>query len=376
MRALYWVLVALAAYSYVIYPLLLAVLPRRKDKSRREAEPIRRVSVIIAARNEENKIERKIVNTLSLDHPGVDLEVLVASDASDDRTDEIVRGFHSKGVLLARSPQRNGKEYAQGLAIAMSTGEIIVFTDAGTSIPPESVGSIVRAFSDPQVGALSSVDRIVEDDGRIQGEGLYVRYEMWLRDLEANFNTLVGLSGSFFVARRGICEDWDIRVPSDFGTALNCARFGYRAISDRAVVGIYKNLSDSSREYHRKLRTTLRGMVGLRHRGEVLNPLRFGWFTFQVISHKLMRWAVPWLLLAAYAVNLTLLGAATIYVITAIATTFLFVTPLVVRLIPAAKRITPIRFAGFFVESNAAIFHATLLLLSGKSMMTWEPSKR
>lgn len=376
MSVLYWILVSLAGYSYVIYPVLLIFLPVRKRVSGRSSPPVRKVSIIIAARNEKARIEQKIINTLSLRSSGVELEVLVASDASDDGTDDVVRMFENQGVVLARSPERRGKEYAQGLAITQSTGEILVFTDVGADIPPGSLDALLLAFLDPEVGALSSVDRIIADDGRVQGEGLYVRYEMWLRDREAKFNTLVGLSGSFFAARRVVCMDWDIRVPSDFGTALNCARFGLKAVSDRRVVGTYKNLADPSKEYQRKLRTTLRGMFGLRCRGEVLNPLRFGRFAFQVFSHKVMRWSVPWLILIAFAVNLALVRESPIYLVTAIATVLLLIMPLVMRVVPAANRFALVRFSAFFVESNAAILHATLLLLRGKTMLTWEPSKR
>ncbi len=375
MEWFFWILMALAAYSYAGYPLLLLLLPRRAHAST-DSGAVTAVSVIIAARNEAGRIADKIANTLALSHPGVRLEVIVASDASDDSTDEIVGRFADKGVILARSPERRGKEHAQRVAITASSGEVLIFTDAGTTIPQESLSAILASFRDPEVGALSSVDRIIADDGVEQGEGLYVRYEMWLRDLEASFNTLVGLSGSFFAARRVVCQDWDTRIPSDFGTALNCARLGYRAVSSRDVIGLYRNISDPSKEYGRKLRTVLRGMVGLQHRVEVLNPSRFGAFAFQVFSHKLMRWAVPWFLLLGFVVNLFLLSGSPLYRLTAAGLLLLFTSPLLTRFLPFIAEISVVRFASFFVEANLAILQASLRVMRGHTMTTWEPSKR
>jgi cellulose synthase/poly-beta-1,6-N-acetylglucosamine synthase-like glycosyltransferase len=376
LHVVFWVCLVLAGYSYVFYPLLILLLPRRTYVLGRNFPAIKKVSIVIAARDEQLKIEDKVRNTMALQHPGIDLEIIVASDASEDRTDEIARSFAADGVLLARAPQRLGKENAQRLAIAASSGDLIVFTDAGTSIPPNSIVQLLMVFSDPTVGAVSSVDRIVSEDGSVQGEGLYVRYEMWLRDLEGRFNTLVGLSGSFFAARRNVCADWDSQVPSDFGTALNCARLGLRAVSDRSVIGYYKNLADPTREYSRKRRTVLRGMAGLLRRKDVLNPLQYGWFAFQVLSHKVLRWAVPWFLVVAYGVSLVIASGSVVYTLAAVGLTVLFLSPVAVRIVPSLARISLLRFAAFFVEANLAIMDATLRLMRGQTMLTWDPSKR
>lgn len=374
---LLWLFVFCAAYSYFIYPAILLVAPRRQFSATRAQPPrIARVSIIVAARNESAKIAAKLENTIAARHDGVELEVLVASDASDDGMDDIVRTFEARGVRLVRAAERKGKEHAQGLAIAASTGDIIIFTDAGTVLPEDAVLNVVRAFADASVGAVSSVDRFISDDGVVHGEGLYVKYEMWLRDREAQFYSLVGLSGSFFAARREVCKDWDTQVPSDFGTALNCARSGLRAISDRSVIGLYKNIADPSKEYQRKVRTVTRGMMGLRRRKEVLNPFRFGRFAFQVFSHKVMRWAVPWFLLGALICNVLLALDSVFYRWLLLLQVAFYLSPLLGRFIPALMSIAPVRLCAFFVEVNAAIAQATMRVLQGRTMLTWEPSKR
>jgi glycosyltransferase involved in cell wall biosynthesis len=314
---------------------------------------------------------------LALSAEGFQVEVLVASDASTDATDDLVRKYESRGVLLSRAEQRLGKESAQKLAIGRSTGDVIVFTDAATVLPADSLNRLVRIFQNSQIGAVSSVDKIISEDGRIEGEGLYVRYEMWLRDLEHSYNTLVGLSGSFFAARRAACMRWDVEVCSDFGVALNCAAMGLKAVSDRSLIGYYRNLADPNREYARKVRTVLRGMSGLVFRREVLNPLKFGAFSFQVFSHKVMRWAVPWLLLVSEVCAIVLARDGSILHLFMVETlTLLCLSPLVVRWFPLLRRFSLLRLAAFFIEVNVAILHATLMLLRGQDIKAWEPSRR
>ena len=377
MEIVFWTSVVLISYSYLLYPLLLLVLPARAGSYKAQIAPLRRMSVIIAARNEADKIAGKINNTLQLQHDGFQREILVASDASDDGTDEIVRSFATQGVILSRAEQRRGKEYAQRVAIAASSGDVIVFTDAATQLAPDALMKLAAYYADPTIGAVSSIDRILLEDGGIEGEGLYVRYEMWLRELEGRFNTLVGLSGSFFSARRIACMRWDMEVCRDFGVALNCASLGLKAVSARDVIGYYRNLKDPNREYGRKLRTILRGMTGLVHRYEVLNPWRFGVFSFQVISHKLMRWAVPWLLALAEISSIWLAtDGSMLHLLMLFGMSLLFLTPIIVRWFPVLRRISLLRLAAFFVEANTAIGHASIKLLRGQRIETWDPSKR
>src|SRR4051794_26871149 len=182
---LFWIALFGCLYSYAIYPAILLLLPRRSVRpgSGPEAGSPPRVSLVIACRNEAGRLPHKLQNALQINYPN--LEILVASDASDDDSDAIVRSYSDRGVRLVRSPQRRGKEFVQGLAVAAAEGEIIVFSDAGTDLTLDSIDWIVAAFADPSVGAVSSEDHYLSADGKIVGEGAYVRYEMWLRRLES-----------------------------------------------------------------------------------------------------------------------------------------------------------------------------------------------
>ena len=190
------------------------------------------VSYIITAYNEEKRIKEKIENSLGQDYPKEKLEIIVASDCSSDGTDEIVRSFEENGIKLVRAPERKGKENAQKHAVDAANGEILVFSDVATVLKPDGISNIVRNFSDPAIGCVSSEDKFVDKDGNVSGEGAYVKYEMFLRKLESKVNTLVGLSGSFFAARRQVCENWATDLQSDFNTLLNSVKLGLRGISD------------------------------------------------------------------------------------------------------------------------------------------------
>ncbi len=156
-----------------------------------------------------------------------------------------------------RSPERRGKEFAQGLAIAAAQGEVLVFSDAGTDLPADSIRRMVENLADPAVGAVSSEDQFVSEDGRVAGEGAYVKYEMWLRRLESQRAGLVGMSGSFFGVRRSVLGEWNATIPSDFACALHAVRAGTRAVADPRVLGIYRDIKDPAKEFARKVRTAL-----------------------------------------------------------------------------------------------------------------------
>lgn len=375
---LFWLAVVGVAFSYFIYPLLLVMVPKRKQpvaRPDRDDESLPLVSLIVTAHNEETRIREKLGNCLEIDYPA--LEILVASDCSTDATDQIVAEFQEANVLLARAEERKGKEHAQYQAIIKSSGAILVFSDVATSIPKDALRKLVQYFDDASVGAVSSEDRFISRDGSVVGEGAYVRYEMWLRGLESDRAGIVGLSGSFFAARKAVCEEnWDIYSPSDFNTALNCARKGLVAVTAPDVLGYYQDVSDPSKEYQRKIRTVIRGLTALSRHLEVLNPYRFGMFSFQVFGHKLMRWAVPWFQIVLFFTSLVLSARGGVYLLAFLAQVGFYGLVLAGRLFPSIQHQAFVKIPYFFVQVNIAIAHATLFFLTGRRMTVWTPTKR
>ena len=378
MVILFYLSLFLCGYSYFVYPLILKLISSRPTQPVPGAAdhelPI--LSLIITAHNEESRIREKLENTLELDYPQDRLEVIVASDFSTDATDSIVEAYASMGIRLVRADERKGKEYAQLCAIRASHGNILVFSDVATRIPEGALRILATQFADNRVGALSSEDRFLSNDGRVVGEGAYVKYEMWLRRLESDRAGLVGLSGSFFAARKVICEDWDICSPSDFNTALNCAKQGKVAITCPDVVGIYKDVKDPGLEYRRKIRTVIRGITAIARHTEVLNPFRMGMFAFQVWSHKIMRWGVPWFMLIFAVLTVMLQGQGMVYTLALYVQIIFYIIAIAGLLSARMRENTLVRIVFFFVQTNLALAQALVSFIFGRRMTVWTPSQR
>lgn len=376
MELLFFLMAFGVVYSYAIYPLILKRTPTRHRLSIDASAELKPLTLIITAHNEEKRLREKIENSLAIDYPKPLIEILIASDCSSDATDSIALEYAAQGVKLVRADQHLGKEYAQLCAIRASTHELLVFSDVATQIPADALRILASYFSDERIGAVSSEDRFIADSGKVAGEGAYVKYEMWLRALESERAGLVGLSGSFFAARKSICGEWDTQSPSDFNTALNCAKAGLVSVSSPDVLGYYKDLKNPQKEYDRKVRTVLRGITALLRHTEVLDFKRFGLFAFQVLSHKLMRWAVPFCMLGTALTSLALCGEGWIYTLAVWVQVAFYGIAAWGWKSPAAQEKTAVRIVFFFVQVNIAIAHAWFKYLTGTRMTVWTPSQR
>ena len=375
LAVLFWLSLFFIFYSYLGYPLTLKIVSLFRARPVRQGDISPHVSLIITAHNEESRIEAKLQNTFLLVYPAWRLTVIVASDCSTDRTDEIVRSHANRGVKLVRAPERRGKEYAQQCAVEAASGEILVFSDVATILEPNGIIQIVRNFNDPSVGCVSSVDRFIDSVGRVGGEGAYVRYEMALRNLEMQVHSLVGLSGSFFAARRTVCTPWAPNLQSDFSVLLNSIRQGMRGVADPACVGIYQNIADERQEFQRKVRTIVRGIAVLMKNLRLLHPGRYGLFAWQLFSHKLCRWLVPFFLMGAAATNLFLLDDGFIYRLAFAGHLLFYWMAWEGGRSATAPRIA--RIPSYFVMANMAVLTAWYrYFFAGGAPVTWEPSKR
>lgn len=368
--------VFLVFFAYFGYPLSLLLLSRIHRQEVKKAPFFPEITLIITAYNEEKRIREKIENTLSLDYPSEKLQVLVASDGSTDATSAIVESYADRGVELLQVTSRGGKENAQKEAVQFARGEILVFSDVATKLDPDGLAQIVANFAEPDVGCVSSVDCILGKDGRPGGEGAYVRYEMWLRALESQVHSLVGLSGSFFAARREVCRDFSGEMQSDFRTLLNSVRLGMRGVSDSSAVGYYLDVGDQRREFDRKVRTVLRGLTVFFRNLEFLNPLRYGIFSYQYFCHKLLRWLVPLFMLLIFASNLALATDSLIYSVLLACQIVFYGTAIWVWIRPLPHVRTMYKIPAYFVAVNSAIAVAWLRYFRGHRLVMWTPSQR
>lgn len=378
MRWLFWISVGWIAYAYVGYAALLRVLAASWPRPVARSDVRPRVSVIVTAHDAVGQIGAKLENLLSQEYPPDRLEIVVADDGSGDGTGRLVEDqFAARGVRLVRQEIRGGKERAQKAAIAASRGEVLVFTDVGTLLDRGGIAAIVRSFADPSVGCVSSEDRLLDPArGPVGGERGYVGYEMSLRRLESRVGSIVGLSGSFFAARREVCAGFSDRLASDFRIALVAARLGYRAVVDEAAVGYYRDVGARTSEFGRKVRTVVRGLTVLFAERGLLNPFRFGLFSWQLVSHKLVRWVVPFAMLATLAAS-GVLGPRSAFF--AVAFALQAAGYLAAGLVASFPRLAWLPFARalrYFVEVNLAILVAWARYVRGDRIVTWTPSAR
>jgi len=410
MEVFFWFSVFMILYAYFGYPLCLVsilvfnkiaeiITPRDStlNPGNNALSKKSDVSFIITAYNEQKRIQQKLENTLSQDYPIDNLEIIVASDCSNDETDQIVKSFQKKGVILVSAPERKGKENAQKLAVDKSKGEILVFSDVATILKPDGISKIVRNFKDPLIGCVSSEDRFIEKDGKISGEGAYVKYEMFLRKLESKVNSLVGLSGSFFAARREVCNNWAVDLQSDFNTLLNSIKMGLKGVSDPKSIGYYRNISNESKEFNRKVRTVLRGITVFINNLYLLNPKHYGIFSWQLFSHKLCRWLVPFFMITAMLTNSFLIFDSFLMVFMLIVQLSLYGMAFYGKRFVRKERTNSFtnnkqktanysklggyfnlasRFLYFIVAVNYSILFAWIRYFKGERATYWEPSKR
>jgi cellulose synthase/poly-beta-1,6-N-acetylglucosamine synthase-like glycosyltransferase len=374
---IFWLAVAGVFYPYVGYPLCLVVLRRLYGRmhplrSAQLPSDLPSVSLIIPVHNEAARIEQKIANTLALDYPRHLFQVVFVSDGSTDATVDFIKSRLTSSLQLIELPVRRGKAAALNAGLAHATGQIVVFTDASIALEPGAVRTIVRGFSDPGVGCISGEDRI-SDRG---GEGLYGRYELFLRRLESDVYSIVGASGSFYAQRRELCGQFLEGMAPDFLSVLRTVQQGYRAISDPAAVGEMSSVKDPKQEFDRKVRTLLRGMTALFAFKTLLNPFRYGLFAFELWSHKVLRWTVPFFLLVALLSPLPLLDR-TFYLLAFVAQV-VFYAGAVAALgnWGNVQHSLPGRVALYFSSVNVAILTAWFRYASGVRQELWTPSRR
>ena len=224
------------------------------------------------------------------------------------------------------------------------------------------------------MGCVSGEDCLIGQDGKLSGEGFYVRYEMWLRRLESSVNSLVGLSGSFFAARKEVCQDFSGDVQSDFRTLLSSMKLGLRGVSDPKAVGCYLDIVDEKQEFERKVRTVLRGLTVFFGHLEFLNPFKYGLFSYQYGCHKLLRWLVPFFMVAALVINIYLSLISLFFLVMLIGQLAFYALAFYGLFNPSLKGILKIPM--FFIVVNGAIVVAWFKYLTGKRVVLWMPSVR
>jgi glycosyltransferase involved in cell wall biosynthesis len=377
MELIFYISLIIVMHAYFIYPLSIYIIGLVKENIIIKGQSDFTVTIIITAYNEENRIERKIENTLLITFPKEKLQIIVVSDGSTDKTNIILGKFIKDGVELICIEERKGKENAQREALEFARGEIIVFTDVATILERNAIERIVSNFSDPAIGCVSSEDWVMGKDGKKSGENFYVRYEMWLRRIESKVSSPVGLSGSFFAARKSVCEDFAADMDSDFRILLNSIKQGLRGTCDKEAIGYYFDLSDQRREFERKVRTVTRGLTVFFNNINFLNIFKYGLFSYQLFCHKLLRWLVPFFMVILFVANIQLALVSVKYLALLVFQLLFYgvgVLSLFLNLYSSSR--IYIKIPIYFLTVNASILVAWFRYLTGQRVIIWIPSER
>jgi cellulose synthase/poly-beta-1,6-N-acetylglucosamine synthase-like glycosyltransferase len=314
LAAIFWVSAALIVYTHLGYPLVLRLLVALRRPRKPPAAPaeLPRVSLIVAAYDEEEVIEAKVANALALDYPRELLELIVASDGSYDATAERAR---AAGADLVLELPRGGKLAAQNAAAEQASGEILAFSDANSDWAPDALRQLVGAFADPGVGYACGQVRFLDAEGD-NLEGAYWRYEMAVREMESGLAGITAGNGAIYAVRAADYLPLDPSGSHDLSFPFALAKRGKRSLYVPAACAEEKMVPTLEGEFARKRRM----MVGIWDIvvGEgMISPRGYsGLYAFELFSHRLLRYLTPFLHFIAFFANLALLGSGTVYVVT------------------------------------------------------------
>ncbi|HZI17563.1 MAG TPA: glycosyltransferase family 2 protein [Pyrinomonadaceae bacterium] len=374
---IFWAGTAALGYTYAGYPLLLVALSRLRGRTiaRREGfEPS--VSIVITAYNEERDLAAKLENTLALDYPKEKLEVIVASDCSSDRTDEIARSFAERGVRLHRQPERLGKTAAQNAAVELARGEVVLFSDATTLYRPDVLRRMMPDFADASVGCVAGrlvyVDPAATDVG--QGAKSYWGYETLLKTHESRVCSLIGVSGCLYAVRRAAYVPLYHEACSDFIIATKMVEQGLRAVYEPTAVCTEETNQRPREELRMRVRVITQTFTDLWRHRHMLNPLRAGFYAVELLSHKVCRYLVPLFLLMTLAGSVALAASHWLYLAAAAAQgVFYALAAAGFALGRLGVRSRLLALPQYFVLANLASVLALFKFARGERYARWEP---
>lgn len=375
-QALFIVAVALIFFAYVGYPALMLAISRLSPRPTIRADIRPRVSLIVAARNEERDIATKLENALALDYPKDLLQIIVASDCSDDGTDEIARGFSDRGVILSRQRARDGKTRAQHRAALVSNGDVLVFSDATTKLEPDTLRKLVRAFADPSVGCVAGRLVYRSGDSSAVGKGCrsYWDYERLLKSWESDAGSLVGVSGCLYAVRRSCYAKLASDMIDDFVIGAEMQLQGLRTVYEPEAVCSESANHSGRDEFRMRVRLIEQTMNALQRYGRLLDEGKHGMFMFQMFCHKTLRYSAPLPLALAFIANSLALGAGPFYQYAFFAQCLFYYAAFIGWLgARSGVGLGPLALPYYFVLVNAAAPVAFVKFMRGESHVVWEP---
>ncbi len=373
---LFWIACVTLVYVYVLYPVAARVLAAQFGAAEATGDLALSVTIIVTAYNEEKGIIAKLDNLLALDYPKELVDVIVASDASSDATDRLVQECGSERVQLLRVEGRLGKTACQNAAAARARGAILIFTDATTRLDASVPRALVRRFCAADVGCVAGRLMYVSRTENVTGRGgeTYWDYEIKLRTAESALGSLVGVSGCLYAVRREAYREINPALISDFVISMKMREQALRTVLAADALCYEETLNQGAHELSMRVRVAIRSINALICERQFLNPWRYGLFAWQLWSHKLLRYASPFLWLIALGTNIVLASRHPFYLA-------LLGCQLAVILSGIIGFALQSRFAKlgilsrpyYFLLTNVASFIAALRYVRGERMVTWKP---
>ena len=390
LEVIFWTSTALVVYTFFLYPVLLLLLAsghqvwrdlrfavnRRNRRSRqKDAEPPR-VSVVFAAYNEAAVIAEKMKNCADLDYPEGYLEIVVGCDGCSDQTAEIARMQRLSNARILEFDQRRGKPATLNDLVAEAKGEIIVFSDANTILDPGAIRSLVRHFSDSRTGCVCGEIRFFSRDGNTPTEGVYWRYEVFLKFLESRLNALLGANGALFAIRKRLFSALPPEgIVDDFLIAMQIRAKGHQVVYDPEAICREETAQSVGHEFKRRVRIAAGNFHALRFTWRLLSPTA-GLIAFSYWSHKVSRWIVPFALVFA-GVSAAALSANPFYVASLCLGIIVAALALVGRYLELRNIYRAIfSVPYYFFSMNLALLLGFLRFLNGQQTSVWDRTAR
>lgn len=375
-QIIFFTSVAALFYVYAGYPLLvyLVGITRSLKIEKSDFEPT--VTVLITAYNEEDAIRAKIENTLEIDYPKEKLEILVASDGSTDKTDEIVKEFVARGVKLFRQEGRKGKTFTQNKAVERAVGDIILFSDATTMYAKDVLRVMMPNFADTSVGCVAGKLIYIDDSKSGVGKGAksYWNYETFLKISESRACSLIGASGCLYAVRRAAYREMYPEACSDFLICTILYRQNLRSIYEPNAVCAEKTNRQAAKEMQMRVRVISQTFTDLWRNREMLNPFRSGFYAVELVSHKLLRYAVPLYLILILLSSAALAFYSSAFAIIAAFQILFYLTALIGWLLERSGKNTGVlAIPLYFVLTNLASLTGFYKFLRGERYARWEP---
>ena len=390
LKIIFWVCLALVAYTYVGYGLVLWLLLRMKRLFVKKEQPqelpaddeLPTVTLMICAYNERDIIEEKMQNIRQLRYPRERLCIMWVTDGSSDDSNDLLQNYPE--VTLVFSPERRGKAAAMQHGLRENKSEIVVFTDANTMLNADAIVEIVRQMMRPNVSCVSGEKRVAarqEGHAAAEGEGLYWKYESTLKRWDSELYSAMGAAGELFAIRmEHYREAPSNALLDDFMLSMLILKDGHRIAYTSDAYASEFGSADMQEESKRKRRIAAGGLQSIWWLRSLMNPFRHPKVCFQFISHRVLRWSItPLALMALIPLNvaLVMMKAGTVYTVILILQLLFYVAAFAGYVLVAKGKKSKVLYVPYyFLFMNMNVFLGVRYLMTHSTSGTWEKARR